>query len=284
MKGKKFLRFRPAYLIIPVVVMCIICICEALFAESMQYGLDFIGYGGTFKYTGFSVGGISTYWITMIIGTIICVYISVSEAHEYKVNKVLAGVIPVGFLLMSLMGAKLLYAVETMFSDTYGGVSFAGLSLYGAIFIFPLVAFLIARFDKKRFALILDYCTPFELTLLICVRVGCFLSGCCGATTIWRDTTPVVLPVQLFEVLFDILIFELCIKVKRSRGADGRMYPMFMMVYGIVRFMLEFLRNTPKEVLGFSNGQIFSVVSFIVGLAMFTWIKKGFAYKKRNHK
>ena len=267
---------------IPVLAMCIICICEALFTESMQYRFSFIGYGGTFRYTDFSVMGISTYWITMIIGLIICIFISIAEAPEYKVKKIIAGIIPIGFLLMSLLGAKLLYAIETLFSDTYGGISFAGLSLYGAIFLFPIVAFLIARFNKKRFALILDYCTPFELTLLICVRIGCFLSGCCGAITIWRDTIPVVLPVQLFEVLFDILVFELCIKVKKSKGADGRMYPVFMMVYAVGRFMLEFLRDTPKEVLGFSNGQIFSVISFIAGLALFTWLKKGFAYKKKK--
>lgn len=59
--------------------------------------------------------------------------------------------------------------------------------------------------------------------------------------------------------MFGLLLYE------RFWKNQGRLYPFIMVYYGVFRFFLEFLRNTPKEWLGFSHGQWFAVASLAIG-------------------
>ena len=118
-----------------------------------------------------------------------------------------------------------------------------------------------------------DYFTPFGLILLACVRTGCFLNGCCGAVTLWIGSTPIILPVQLMEVVLDLLILELCFWIEKKYMFQGWMYPAFMLSYGVCRFLLEFLRKTPKDFLSLSHGQIFSLIAIAIALGLLKVLK-----------
>lgn len=271
---KNHIKFRAYYLAIFVGLISMFFVFEALICKSLNYHFSFVGYGGTFKYNNLNIFGVSSYWICMLTGLFICIAISIKNSERYGFKKIIAIIIPIVYLLLSLVGAKLLYALENITTIRENGISFDGLSLYGAIYIFPPVALLISGFNKNRFAKWLDYCTTFTLVLLICVRTGCFLSGCCGAFTIWNEDTPIILPVQLFEVVFDILILELCLKFKNTETPPGKMYPVFMISYSVIRFFIEYLRNSPKDLFGFSNGQLFAVIGILFGILLYVYFNK----------
>ena len=94
------------------------------------------------------------------------------------------------------------------------------------------------------------------------------MNGCCGAIKLWYGSNPVILPVQLFEVALDLLILELCFYLEKRFFEQGLMYPTLMVCYGVCRFLLEFLRNTPKDLFGLSHGQVFAIISVLIGTIM----------------
>jgi prolipoprotein diacylglyceryltransferase len=38
-----------------------------------------------------------------------------------------------------------------------------------------------------------------------------------------------------------------------------------MVEYGVLRFAIEFIRKTPKTTLGMSHGQLFAIISVVLG-------------------
>ena len=114
------------------------------------------------------------------------------------------------------------------------------------------------------------------------VRVGCFINGCCGAWTFWHNGVPIVLPVQLFEVLCDLLILELCYKLSENQKYIGYSFPVSLFLYGVCRFLLEFLRKNPKTVLFLTNAQIFSLIAIVSGIVMIKILKSKTMHK--HHK
>ena len=63
-----------------------------------------------------------------------------------------------------------------------------------------------------------------------------------------------------------ILFFLLC--VEKKERFSGKSYPVFLISYGIMRFAIEFVRDTTKDWLGLSHGQWFSIVGIGIALVM----------------
>ena len=75
-------------------------------------------------------------------------------------------------------------------------------------------------------------------------------------------------PTQLMDGFGDmaILVFLL---IAEARGfAKNKGYSLFLISYGIIRFFLEFVRDTPKDWLGLSHGQWFSMAGIGIALLM----------------
>ena len=47
------------------------------------------------------------------------------------------------------------------------------------------------------------------------------------------------------------------------------LYPVFLGSYGVIRFAVEFLRDTEKNLAGLSAGQIWSLVAIVAAAAIF---------------
>ena len=82
------------------------------------------------------------------------------------------------------------------------------------------------------------------------------------------------LPVQLFEAIGDILILTHILWWEKSRNPEGRIYPAFLVFYGILRFSLEWIRITERPWLGMSHGHWFSIAAIAIGLTMFIVMKR----------
>ena len=108
------------------------------------------------------------------------------------------------------------------------------------------------------------------LGMLGTIRIGCFLNGCCGGTICTIGTRHFHWPTQLLEAVCDFGILAwLLLLESRQNNRRGLLYPRFLISYGIVRFIIEFMRDTPKDWLGLSHGQWFSIVAVMAGIA---WI------------
>jgi phosphatidylglycerol:prolipoprotein diacylglycerol transferase len=111
---------------------------------------------------------------------------------------------------------------------------------------------------------------PFSIAI---GRVGCFLAGCCrgipheGWLSVRYDDEVARYPAQLFEIAFQLATGLLFIWLVRRGALRGRVFALYMVVYGVFRFATEFLRETPKHALGISVYQYLSVLMVTIGVA-----------------
>jgi phosphatidylglycerol---prolipoprotein diacylglyceryl transferase len=87
-------------------------------------------------------------------------------------------------------------------------------------------------------------------------RIGCFLRGCCFgvATTLpWGiDFGDGVLrhPTQLYESAYTLAVFFALLYARRVVTQPGRLFDLFILLYFVFRFWIEFLRADPPVFIG----------------------------------
>lgn len=247
-------------------VFILLFLTEAIVTPHLNYGLPFVGYGGTFKYAILQIGGlsISLYKAAMIIGVVFMVFTCLYRAEKFQIKKPIAILTAVLLAIFGYIGAKILYIIENLSDIKAYGITSTGVSFFGTVFFMPVFIIFIALLFKKKIIDFLDYCTPSGLVMLTCVRLGCFMNGCCKGITIWFLNRPVIIPAQLIECMFDILLLEIILRLEKHVFFKGKIYALFMGGYGIIRFGVEFIRDTPKNILHLSNGQWFSGYCIII--------------------
>lgn len=123
---------------------------------------------------------------------------------------------------------------------------------------------------NDRFAAVL----PFSIAI---GRVGCFLTGCCAGTPHdgWfstRDADGVHRwPTQLMEVGFQLTVGVAFMAMVRRRILHARLFSTYLVVYGLYRFVTEFVRDTPHGVEGLSVYQVLCVPMVLLGAALTVW-------------
>ncbi len=120
-------------------------------------------------------------------------------------------------------------------------------------------------------------------------RIGCFLNGCCHgskcslpwAVEFKHDggvSTGLVHPAQLYSAIAGLLIYGVLVLLERRRTFPGQLLLVFMALYGVYRFLVEFVREgATAEVLaaGLTTGQIASLATVIAaGIAMVVMAKR----------
>ncbi len=120
-------------------------------------------------------------------------------------------------------------------------------------------------------------------------RIGCTMAGCCYGKVCHsrfaivfknpHSAAPVEVPLcptQPLSALANFLIALLLYLTFRKRKFAGQVASLYLILYGIFRFSIEFLRATPKTLLNgtLSNNQVISVIMVIAGIAIFLYRKQ----------
>lgn len=169
---------------------------------------------------------------------------------------------------------------------TLGGITWLG----GVVGAFPAVLIFTHLFvpKKRGYELdILDNLIPGVAIAHAFGRVGCFLGGCCfGRLTdsalgvsfpagspaaelypgVDGGASLPVLPTQLFEAVFELILFVTLFFVSRKTRKYNT--AIWSIAYGIFRFLLEFLRGDDRgsAVFSLSPAQILSIFLFVFGV------------------
>lgn len=148
---------------------------------------------------------------------------------------------------------------------------FSGRSLVGGL----LGGFLCAELAKPWFGWREPPNDWFACKLLLSVgigRLGCILAGCCrGVPTasrlaiVYSDGIPRV-PVTSFEAAFHALLFGFFLRWQRRGVLRGRLFGLYLVMYGVFRVSSEPLRETPKFMSGFSVYQLLSLLLIGAGI------------------
>lgn len=168
-----------------------------------------------------------------------------------------------------------------------GGITFIG-GLIGGIASF-LVGY--AIFRKKFKARLVDMVSIAPCCILIAHafgRVGCFFAGCCyGKPTDsflgiqFPGMTHKVHATQLYEAIFLFALFTVCFLLYWKKNFKHNL-SVYLIAYGIFRFLLEFLRGDDRgELLGFmSPSQFWSVLMVVAGVGVYFLLE--WLFKKRR--
>lgn len=158
----------------------------------------------------------------------------------------------------------------------------------GSVFYGGLIGGLIAggitiKVNKLPAGVVCDCAAPAIALMHGIMRVGCFLGGCCYGIE-WEHgvtfTNSLVesangvprVPVQLFEAGFEILLFlALWILLSKTDKLKGSLLPLYLLIYPVGRFLLEFLRGDDYRgfIFGLSTSQFISVILFTGSVVYF---------------
>src|SRR3954453_22852141 len=187
-------------------------------------------------------------------------------------------------IISALVGAKLLLFVTDFSTFTENPRELLTLARSGGVFYGGLIlAVVVALWYIRRIGLPLwttcDVFAPGIALGHVVGRFGCFFAGCCyGKPTSvpWAITftdpyaatnvgTPLNLPLhptQLYEAGAEALILGLLLFTeRRGRTYPGRTFWLYMLLYAISRFIIEFYRNDPHgAVMMFSTSQFISLL------------------------
>lgn len=207
----------------------------------------------------------STYWLMFGIGTVGMMIYLLTRCRQLSLTVPRSILFTCFLTIVGLSGAKILYILENLQRTLEDGISLSGVSFFGSVFLIPVLMPLIGRLFRLDRGTTMDICGPCVAIMIGCMRFGCFLQGCCGGWEAQLGSVSFIWPTQALESIWD---FALLIWLTQKEGDEkykDKLYPFFMIGYSAARFMLEFLRNTPKDWLYFSHGQWFAVAAVLIG-------------------
>jgi len=216
------------------------------------------------------------------LGILVCIFMGMYRAKKYGLKEDAVLDIAIYGLIFGWAGAKVLYVIvewKSFLQDPLSVLGSEGFVVYGGITTGVLAAIIYCKIKKYVF---IEYFDLLSASIAVAQgfgRIGCFLAGCCYG----RETTSPIgvvfpadsiapagvklLPTQLFSSAGDFgIMFALLWHYKRRKHVGDTGY-LYMLLYGIGRFLLEFLRNDDRGGVGnLSTSQFISI--FIVAAAV----------------
>ncbi len=163
-----------------------------------------------------------------------------------------------------------------------------GMVFYGGLIGGLASALLAAKYFGKKLEDFYPVLIPPMALFCAFGRIGCFLAGCCyGKETasplhvifhrsqFAPDGVPLV-PTQLYEAAFDIGLFILMIVLGHRKKTTRYMLAVYLLIYGIFRFILEFFRGDEARGIfgGLSTSQWISIGVILWGILLIIRIRK----------
>ncbi|HLH55268.1 MAG TPA: prolipoprotein diacylglyceryl transferase family protein [Verrucomicrobiae bacterium] len=182
-------------------------------------------------------------------------------------------------LFGALVGAKIVYfcaegylhlGASDMWRHLATGKSILGGLLGGYAGVEAAKRFLgYRRVTGDRFALIV----PAGVLL---GRIGCWTSGCCQGIefspawfTVSDSSGHARWPAVPVEMAFNLVFLALVFALKKTRRLEGQHFHLYLVSYGAMRFVHEFVRDEPRVLGPFSGYQVAALAVVALGLWRF---------------
>ena len=232
-----------------------------------------------------------SYGVLLAVAYLVALQLAVVRARRRGLDGTKVMDLGIYLIIAALVGAKLMLVVvdfdyfrsqprELLSLVRAGGV------FYGGLLAALGVAILLVRRYQLRIWATADLFAPGIALGHVVGRLGCLLAGCCYGTPTtmpWAITftnplaasnvgTPLGIPLhptQLYDAGAELVIlFLLLVTERRGKQFEGRTFWLYMLLYGISRFIVEFYRGDDRGmIMGVSTSQFVSLL--VVPLALF---------------
>jgi phosphatidylglycerol:prolipoprotein diacylglycerol transferase len=227
---------------------------------------------------------LGTYGIFLAIGVLIAA-VALSKDLRRRAIDADPNIIAIYTAIAGVIGSRLYSLMETpseFFANPWpmlfsrSGFTWSGGVLGG----FITLAFL-ARHYRMPLLRMLDIASPAGAIGYGIGRIGCLVSGDgdYGTPTSlpWGmsfpnglvPTTERVHPTPIYEFLGAVVIFwiiwRLGARTMGDTNAIGKVFAYYLILTGIARFFVEFIRLNPRILFGLTNAQIISILCVLIG-------------------
>ena len=169
----------------------------------------------------------------------------------------------ISLIYVAIFGALGTYIMFFIESGRWGGTSF-----YGTVFIIPVCLLPYSLLVKQKYTNLLDFFVP-ELCLASSMaKVLCLINHCCNGIILYRKSIYelVRFPSQIVECVLTLLLMVMFLYFEHKGLFKGKFYPLFFVIYGSLRFALNFLRDDLSAFVWFiPSGHFWSIVAILIG-------------------
>lgn len=114
-----------------------------------------------------------------------------------------------------------------------------GFVFYGGFAGVVLAFYIYCRQFKLPFGKVMELAAPAFPLFHFFGRLGCYTAGCCGGINGF--------PLQLVEAFGNLVVCIIIIFLQDRRPEFAKTFPLYMLMYGCMRFVLEFFRGDPER-------------------------------------
>jgi len=200
-----------------------------------------------------------------------------------KIDPELAYKLLIVIIPSAIIGAKLFHIFEN-FSEFLSAPSAmifsgAGLSVYGGFILSFISAMVVIKKNNEGILKIFDATSPAMALGYAIGRLGCHASGdgCYGIPTdsflgmaYPNGIVPItvnVFPTPLFESFASLIFFLILMRLRKKEMKTGILFFIYLMMNGLARFTIEFIRLNPVTSIGLTQAQIVAICFITTGIA-----------------
>ena len=236
------------------------------------------------------------YGLMIAIGILVAVVVAGLRAKRKGLSADTVYSLGIVALIFGFIGAKLLFLlVEWKFfiENPLRALSGQGFVLYGGIVGGVAAAIIYCRIKKLRFIRYFDLTAPSISLAQGFGRIGCFLAGCCyGRETdsafgivfhhsLYAPNGVRLIPTQLMSSAGNFIIAAILFLYGRKDRKAGRVGAMYLILYSVGRFAIEFFRADYRGSIGIlSTSQFISIITLAIGIGLFFMDKLPFIRKR----
>ncbi|MFC1936940.1 prolipoprotein diacylglyceryl transferase [Chloroflexota bacterium] len=169
----------------------------------------------------------------------------------------------------------------------------SGLTAYGAILGAALGIWVYSRVSSSfKFGYFADIIAPaVAVAQAVIGRVGCTINGCCyGIETslpwgvVYTDSESfaplgiAVHPTTVYEIIFGFILFGVLIKLRGRLKPDGSLFLVYLSLYAMWRFGIDFIREGAPFLFGLHQAQVVSLIVLAIAIPILAtrtrWAKR----------
>ena len=208
-------------------------------------------------------------YILLLISVVISVFWMIHFQKELRARWYAMIVIAVLVVATGVAGAMLFAKLEGFIAGSSDG----RISMYGALWLTPLVCVAAALLFRRPARAVLDILTLPIVCAAAFARVNCFFGGCCLGIEIPGAGFRV--PNREIELVFYVVFMAVIARVTAKKRFKGVNYPIFLLCYGVLRFILQWFREGGYTVLGpLTLSHLWSLLSAAAGLVLLIVLSK----------
>ena len=241
-------------------------------------------------------GNVQIYWYEIIIvfGIVISLFLTYYSKNKYNIKYDDFLEIMIFVLVFGILGARgfyVLFNLNYYLSEPLQifNLRNGGLAIYGGIIVGAIVAYVICKKKQIKFLNFCDFTVPYLALTQGIGRLGNFINiEAYGIETtsvfrmgIFTDVGYMeVHPCFLYELVGCFITFILLKLCQKNQKFAGEILSIYLILYGVIRFLIEALRADSLMLYNFKISQIVS--SFFVVFGIIIYIKNKLCRKREN--